>query len=143
VLAHLVYLGTVSEFWSLFLVAFLNADSKSRAVFAAATIEFIDDFNVCWKGGSPGVLMAFVMLMPPLISPAPSGSSSIRSKVRLAGTITMAVKGRFGGSPHNGDAAASLSLPVPYAYRISDLSKRSERCRESDVRLGKGLAPHQ
>ena len=51
----------------MFLVAFLNADSKSRAVFAAATIEFIADFNVWWKGGFPGILMVSVMLMPPLI----------------------------------------------------------------------------
>ena len=52
----------------MFLVAFLNANSKSRAVFAAATIEFIADFNVWWKGGFPGILIVSVMLMPPLIS---------------------------------------------------------------------------
>ena len=52
----------------MFLVAFLNADSKSRAVFAAATIEFTADFNVWWKVGVPGVLIVSVMLMPPLIS---------------------------------------------------------------------------
>ena len=52
----------------MFLVAFLNADSKSRAVFAAATIEFTADFNVWWKGGF-GILIVSVMLMPPLISP--------------------------------------------------------------------------
>jgi hypothetical protein len=33
-------------FWPLSLVAFLRADSNSRAVFAAATIEFIGMFNV-------------------------------------------------------------------------------------------------
>jgi hypothetical protein len=41
-----IHLGTVGEIWSLFLVAFLYADSKSCAVFAAATIEFSADFNV-------------------------------------------------------------------------------------------------
>jgi hypothetical protein len=33
-----------------------------------------------------------------------SRSGSIRTKLSLAGTVTMTVKGRFGGSPQNGDA---------------------------------------
>ena len=52
----------------MFLVTFLNADSKPRAVFAAATIEFVADFNVWWEGGFPGILIVSVMLIPPLIS---------------------------------------------------------------------------
>jgi hypothetical protein len=47
-----------------FLVAFLPAESNSRAVFAAATIEFVADLNVCWKGGFPGALIVSVMLTP-------------------------------------------------------------------------------
>jgi hypothetical protein len=36
-----------------------------------------------------------------------SRSGSIRTKLSLAGTVTMTVKGRFGGSPQNGDAVTS------------------------------------
>lgn len=45
-LAHSIHLETVGEICSLFLFAFLRAFSKSCAVFAAATMEFIADFNV-------------------------------------------------------------------------------------------------
>jgi hypothetical protein len=41
-----IHLGNVGEIWPLSLVAFLRAVSKSCAVFAAATIEFIGVFNV-------------------------------------------------------------------------------------------------
>jgi hypothetical protein len=36
-----------------------------------------------------------------------SRSGSIRTKLSLAGTVTMTVKGQFGGSPQNGDAVSS------------------------------------
>ena len=41
-----IHLGNVGEIWPLSPVAFLRAVSKSCAVFAAATIEFIGVFNV-------------------------------------------------------------------------------------------------
>ena len=47
------------------LVAFLHADSRSCAVFAAATIEFIGVFNVWWRHGFPGAIMLFVILIAP------------------------------------------------------------------------------
>jgi hypothetical protein len=56
--------GTVGEVWSLFFATFLRADSKSCAVFAAATIEFIAEFNAWWTGGFPGALIVSVMLIP-------------------------------------------------------------------------------